>query len=290
MKNYRGVIENFFFILDKETQQPTQFRFNKVQSKYYKILLEEYNDFQGVREIILKARQEGVSSLVLAMFTVDFLMVPYSVSICISHRKDATELLFKKVKFFIESYCQNKKIPYLNLFKTDNKNLIEHATNGAMFYVGTAGAKVGGRGGSATNILFSETAFYMDTAKITASEIVTATAQQVPQEKGMIFIESTGNSTDDFYNAEWERAKRGENTYKPRFFGWQEFYDAAWVEKKKKEFPNELLAMREYPKDEAEAFLSAGSPYFDNLYLKELLDSRPQPISMGKLMADGNFI
>ena len=548
MKDYRGIIENFFFILDKETQQPTHFRLNKVQSKYYKILLEEYADFQGVREIILKARQEGMcvayntriltsdlqwttadsikvgqkivavdefssggrgiarkmktatveaknivnkeafclkmddgreliataehkflmktrggskvrwrtvaeteigdeiryitkpwtettiedawfggftdgegtmrpklragvefsvcqvengawekavqyittqgythridwdirmpgvtsklgnkpvgriyinrmdelfklhgktrpirflnkkwwedkelpgkhsgigwskvvsitplgkrkmidlqtsaktfiaegfvshnSSIVLAMFTVDFLMVPYSVSICISHRKDATELLFKKVKFFLESYCQNKKIPYENLFKTDNKNLIEHATNGAMFYVGTAGAKVGGRGGSASNILFSETAFYMDTAKITASEIVTATAQQVPQDRGMIFIESTGNSTDDYYNAEWERARRGESTYKPRFFGWQEFYDEVWVEKKKKEFPNELIAMREYPKDEAEAFLAAGSPYFDNLYLAEMLNNRQQPVAIGRLAADGQF-
>ena len=289
MKLYKSFIEENFYILDKEIQQPVPFTFNKIQSKYYKILEEEYNNLQGVREIILKARQEGVSSFALGLFTVDFLLIPFSVSICISHRKDATELLFKKVKFYIESYCQNHKMESKTLLKTDNKNMIENLVNGALFYVLTAGTKVGGRGGSCSNILFSEAAYYPDTAKISASEIITATSQQVPMEKGMIFIESTGNTTDDYYNSEWERANRGESIYKHRFFGWQEFYDEEWVKEKKKEFPNELLAMREYPKDPSEAFLAAGSPYFDNLVLKEMLDTRLQSIQQGRFAPDGNW-
>jgi hypothetical protein len=113
LKKYREFIEKYFSILDKDTQKPVPFKLHwtdssgeehDVQEKYYNILQSEYPNLEGVRDIVLKARQEGMSSLILALFTVDFLMDPWSVSICISHRKDSTDLLFKKVKFYIDSY------------------------------------------------------------------------------------------------------------------------------------------------------------------------------------------
>jgi hypothetical protein len=155
-KNYREFIEEYFAILDRDTQRPTPFKLNPVQSKYYELLKTESPDMEGVRDIVLKARQEGMSSFILALFAVDFLMMPYSVSICISHRKDSTDLLFKKVKFYIDSYCAKVGIDPKQLLKSDNKNMLENAENNAMFYIGTAGAKVGGRGGSARNILFTD--------------------------------------------------------------------------------------------------------------------------------------
>lgn len=221
--NYRNFIGDNFRVLDRELQTPVDFKFNLVQSKYMDVLEEDYSKLEGVREIILKARQEGFSSLILALFTTDFLLREHSVSICISHRRDATELLFKKVKFYIQSYLeklarttsksQDKDVIrklyetyYKQLFKSDNKGLIENATNGATFYIGTAGTKVGGRGGSARNLHFSEAAFYSDTEMITAEEIIVATAQQIPQGRGMIFIESTANGEGNYYQKEWERA------------------------------------------------------------------------------------
>ncbi len=150
-KKYKEFIEKYFAILDRDTQQPVPFKFNKVQEKYYNMLKSEHPDMEGVRDMVLKARQEGMSSFILALFAVDFLLIPYSVSICISHRKDSTDLLFKKVKFYIDSYCQKKGMNATQLLKSDNKNLIENASNHASFYIGTASAKVGGRGGSAKN-------------------------------------------------------------------------------------------------------------------------------------------
>lgn len=248
VKNYRGFIEQYFAVLDAKTQVPIPFKLNPVQAKYYEIIQTEHPNMEGIRDIVLKARQEGMSSFVLALFTVDFLMMPYSVSICISHRKDSTDLLFKKVKFYIDSYCQKAGIDPKSILKTDNKNTIENAQNNAVFYIGTAGAKVGGRGGSARNILFSECAFFQDTELITAQEIVLGTAQQVPQGRGMIFIESTANGLGNYYQKTWEQASRGESAYKPRFFGWEEFYPKAWIEEKRKEFPNEAMFMQEYPR------------------------------------------
>jgi hypothetical protein len=296
-KKYREFIEKYFAILDRESQKPVPFVFNPVQSKYYDMLQEQYPGMDGAREIVLKARQEGMSSFILALFAVDFLMVPHSISICISHRKDSTDLLFRKVKFYIESYCQKAKIDPKSLFKSDSKNLIENATNGAMFYIGTAGAKVGGRGGSAKNILFSECAFYQDTELITAREMVMGTAQQVPQGRGMIFIESTANGEGNYYQEEWERASlprdkdgRRQSSYYPRFFGWSEFYDDAWIAEKKLEFPDEKMFKQEYPNDPDEAFIVSGTPYFNVFVLDDMLKKRFQPIQQGHLAPDGNFI
>lgn len=289
-KDYRSFIEKYFSILDRDSQQPVNFRLNKVQDKYYEMLRTDYSDMEGVRDIVLKARQEGLSSFILALFAVDFLMIPYSVSICISHRKDSTDLLFKKVKFYIDSFCAKSNIDPKQLLKSDNKNLIENATNNAMFYIGTAGAKVGGRGGSARNILFSEAAFYQDTELITAQEMIIGTSQQVPQGKGMIFIESTANGEGNYYQAEWERATRGESSYKTRFFGWQEFYTKTWVEEKRKEFPTDAMWKQEYPADPDEAFITSGSPYFDTLVLNEMLKNAPSPIQQGRFAPDGQWI
>lgn len=196
--NYKKFIEENFRIIDKETLIPVPFKFNDMQTMYYNMMVEQNPTLQGSREIILKARQLGCSSFVLALFAVDFLLRPYSVSICISHRKDATDILFKKVKAYINSYFavlaeqtgQSVDKISKSFLKSDNKNYLENAQNNAVFYLGTAGARVGGRGGSGNNILFSECAFYQDTDIITAQEIVLGTAQQVPQNQGMIFIES----------------------------------------------------------------------------------------------------
>ena len=297
-KNYKKFIEDHFMILDKDTQKPVPFSFawtdsngqtHDVQDKYYQLLQNDYENFEGVREIVLKARQEGMSSFILALFTVDFLLDPWSVSICISHRKDSTDLLFRKVKFYIDSYCAKMGIDSKQLLKSDNKNLLENNVNNAVFYIGTAGAKVGGRGGSAKNILFSECAFYQDTELITAQEIVQGTAQQVPLGKGMIFIESTANGLDNYYQKTWEQAQRGQVVYHPRFFGWQEMYTQEWIDAKRKEFATEAMFKQEYPFDPDEAFISTGTPYFDNQLLQAMLKMRPEPIARGNFAADGSL-
>lgn len=301
--DYKKFIEENFLILDREEQLPVQFKFNNVQQKYYEMLFLDdkasYPYQQGVREIILKARQQGFSSFILALFTVDFLTRPYSISICISHRKDSTELLFKKVRFYIESYLERLAVKkgvkltqnmISQFFKSDNKGMIENSNNNAMFYIGTAGSKVGGRGGSARNIHFSEAAFYQDTEIVTAREIIVATAQQVPQGKGMIFIESTANGEGNYYHSEWIRSEEHKSSYKPRFFGWQEFYTEKWVQEKRKEFPNDKLWKQEYPATAEEAFITSGSPYFDVEKLNEMLKKAPEPVEFGRMAPDGHFL
>jgi hypothetical protein len=298
--DYKRFIEENFQLLDYKTQQPVPFKFNNVQSLYYDILRENYPTMEGVREIILKARREGMSSMVLALFTVDFLLRPYSVSICISHKKDVTERLLKQVKYYIESFiaCQNEKLKaegkstltLKDYLSVETRGMIENRLNHAMFYIGTAGAKVGGRGGFARNIHFSEGAFYQDTDKITAEEMITATAQQVPLGVGMIFIESTANGEGNFYHGEWQRAYiEHQSTYHPRFFGWNLFYSQDEVDARKKDFPNVAMWKQEYPATPEEAFRTTGSPFFDMQILQAMQDKKMKPIQEGRIAPDGEF-
>jgi hypothetical protein len=105
----------------------------------------------------------------------------------------------------------------------------------------------------------------------------------------MIFIESTANGMDNYYQLAWEKAMRGESAYRPRFFGWSEFYSPEWVEKKRLEFPNERMWKQEYPNDPDEAFVTSGTPYFDAMLLKEMLNKNHKPLYHGRLAPDGNF-
>lgn len=287
----RSFIEGEFTIIDKNNEE-VPFHLNHVQEKYYNLLVSDYGKgLEGTREIILKARQEGFSSLILALFTVDFITVPNSVSICISHNRGDTEKLFRKVHHYIESYCKKNGFHTEEYLSVDTKSELENATNNAYFYIRTAGSKIGGRGGTATNIHFSEASFFESTEKITATEIIEATVQQVPQNKGMVFLESTGGNHGTYFQMAWEKAKREELLYKPRFFNWEEFYNDDFIQKKRMEYQTEEKFMTDYPRTDDEAFIFSGSPYFDRKMLAWMKENTMRtPMRMGRLAQDGEMI
>jgi len=73
---YREVIEHFL-IDSAETGELVPFKFRKPQEKYYDLLCRDYGEitgFNNARELILKARKEGFTSLWLAIFAADMLL------------------------------------------------------------------------------------------------------------------------------------------------------------------------------------------------------------------------
>ena len=70
----------------------------------------------------------------------------------------------------------------------------------------------------------------------------------------------------------------------------QEFYDKKWVEEKKKDFPNEALWKREYPKIDLDAFLASGTPYFDTDVLRKMLDKNSEITRKGRLTVSGEWV
>lgn len=315
--NYQKAIESGFDIIGKDGQRQP-FRLNPVQVKYLGMLKADYPTMQGIRENDLKARQEGFSALIDAILTVDFLTGQNIGGQIISHKKEETEILMNRVNFYVDSWCEKHGVSRKDLLKTDSKDFLEHRTNGSYLFIGTAGAKTLGRGGTLQNIHWSEVGFYPNTEIINAERLVTAAEQQVMMGIGKIFRESTGNMKGDYFSREIDRSKRGDSNFKFRFFPWFEnpeyqlvlpsaFTPTAeeqammqrhnltaeqmfWYRRKASEFETRALFLREYPTTPDESFLASGTAFFDPdvmLYYKERITT---PLKSGEIAFDGSFI
>ncbi len=311
--DYRRFIQDNFRIRNKKGEE-IPFIFNGVQNRYYDILTEEYPDMQGIRENDLKARQEGFSSIIDAILTADFIMaelghIPAVGGQIISHKEADTKPLFRRVDLFIDSFLQKANIDRKAFLKTDNKVSYIEGFRGSELFVGTAGAKTLGRGGTLQNIHWSECGFYPNTPVLNSRDLVIGAEQQVADGIGKIFRESTGESRIGFWPEEYFAGKEGLGDFRSRFFPWFEnpeysrpvpdgyIIQAEW-EAKRKRFgltreqiywyikkiesklkPTERAKMvREYPFEDREAFLSSGSCYFDVNILNKYLSNTIEPM------------
>ena len=292
---YRDFVESYFLIDEPRSGQLIPFKFRPVQEKYYNELVRTYDIercgiTRPIREIILKARREGFSSLILALFAVDDLMNENPTeTLVISYKDDATQTFRKRYRNFILSYGA-KKLGYSEdairtnpslldriakqMFSIDSTEL-ELRHNRAHFYCGTASARVGGRGGVVQKLLFSEAAYYPDKKEMRAREIIEGTAQQVDKEAGWIFTESTANGDINYYAKMWDQAVRNESRYRARFYGWREFYTEEQFEVIKSEFTDKRMIPQEYPETAEEAFLSSGDRFFDPTISSNIKTEKP---------------
>jgi len=203
------------------------------------------------KNIVLKARQIGFSSLILAMFTIDFLTIPNSRSIVISHDGDSALKLLDRVKFYINS-AEDKGLA-VNM-KYNSRQEMMNADKNSSFYIGKAGSKSFGRGDTVNNLHLSEFSFYPD------PELLLSSVLQAVVPTGRVFIESTANGMN-FYKTLWDESVAGERPFKTHFYG-NMFYDKEFLKEKKRELGEELFK-QEYPSTALEAFISSGNPFFD---------------------------
>jgi hypothetical protein len=240
--DYRAFIEDNFTITTTEGVL-VPFKFNDIQNYYYDLLIKDYSEeLSGIRENILKSRRFGFSSIIDAMFVVDFILselgaIPLTNSDVYSYKDKDTQVLFTRVNQFLDSYLlkdqgydykdlsHRKHIPTLRkaFLKTDVSGTAIIGKNGAEYHCLTAGAKVSGRGGTKQNIHWSEVAFYGNTAILNARDLVTGAEEQVSSGIGKIFRETTGNVADDYFSSEYYMGKDGVSDFKSRFLAWHLF-------------------------------------------------------------------
>lgn len=276
---YKKFIEDNFLIDEPDTGQLVPFKFRPVQARYYDELVRDYDiERKGigapVREIILKARREGFSSLILALFAADDITQENPTeSLAISYVDKATKTFRRRYRTFVTSYFA-KKEGYEPADVQANPGILDDvagrhleadgadivlAHNKAHFYCGTASAKVGGRGGVLQKVLFSEEAHYPDTEIMTAKEIVDGTLRQVDIHAGWAFRETTANGYGNYYEQTWAAAVEGQSRFKPRFYGWREMYIEEEFALIASEFTDKQILKQEYPETPEEAFISSGS-------------------------------
>lgn len=296
---YRQRIERLFSIVNENAETvPFKLRFPQ-----QKIL-----DNLERRDIILKARQEGVSSLILALFTIDFIFVENVRCVVISHEKEATVKLLEKVRFYLESAQKNH--PDVELFDLgyESKYLLTNKMKGSTFYIGTAGAKAFGRGDTIHNLHISELAHW-ENQKV----VLTGLLQSVPL-NGRISIESTANGLGDYFFDLWKGSQNpAERAFKPHFLAWfddpkyslpivggftptEEEAELAntyqlnheqlnWRRWKISELAGDVDQFnQEYPATAEEAFIVSGHPIWPITLLQKILRRCEKPKKTGNLI------
>lgn len=239
---YQRFIEERLSIIDKSGQD-VPFVLNAPQQAFIKR--------STGKDIILKARQQGFSSLVGAIFLADFLLDENSVSIVLADNSDNATGLLEKVKYYLKSYEDKTKIK-IPLKYNSKYELVNEAIN-TRYQIGTAENTEFGRSKTIKNLHMSEAAFYPHLRKMMAS------ALQAVRPDGRVVIETTANGFNEFKDF-WNESERQETGFNPLFFKASEFYEPAFLAQKKKELGN--LYTQEYPETPQEAFLASGDLFF----------------------------
>lgn len=257
---YKRFIEDNFQVINKKNEI-VDFILNPIQNKFIQ------EDADGERDVILKARQQGFSSLILGIFATDFLLKKFSHSVIVADNRENAQGLLERVKFYIESYeIKNKiKIP----MKYNTRYELQNEITKSKYTVGTAQNVEFGRSKTLTNLHFSESAFYPDMERLLAG------AMQAVTEDGRVIVETTANGFNYFRDF-WMECKAGKRNFKPSFYNAQDFYSKEFLDRKRKELGR--LYKQEYPRSDAEAFLASGDTYFDRESLDYYIQNKKTPI------------
>jgi hypothetical protein len=255
---YKKFIEARLTIINKEGEvQP--FILNEAQNRFVQ-------DASG-KDVILKGRQMGFSSFILAAFTADFLFKQNSLSVVVADIADNASDLLSRVKWYIKSYeeATKTKVP----LKYNSKFELQNAVTNSRYIIGTAENTEFGRSKTITNLHFSEAAFYKYFEKLLAG----AGTALVPT--GKFVIETTANGFSPFKTF-YNESELNETAFKAHFYSSQGFYSKEFLESEKKRLKR--LFDQEHPSSPEIAFITSGELYFNNDSLRWYLENAKEPV------------
>lgn len=207
-------IEDNLFISNKDSKI-VPLTFNYPQKKLYKVIENQRKAGKPVRIIIVKARQEGISTCVEAVIFEDAYNNENRKSMIIAHDKESTIKLFGISKLFYEMLPDHKKKP---LNHSNKKELIFSAPHRSSIVVETANNLKAGRGSTLQVVHCSEFAHWSDAKTLMVG--LKSCIGDLPNT--LMIIESTANGIGDHFHNEYQRAKNGESEYAALFIAWWE--------------------------------------------------------------------
>lgn len=201
----RNFIQSFFKIQNKD-QLVVPFILNKAQNYLYDNLP------PTGRVTILKARQMGFSTEVLALMLARAITVPNTVCVCISYEEDATKRLFRRLKFMYESLPPElqHRVDHNSSYELNFPDLHSNV------YIGSAKSFVFGKGDTIHMMHCSEIASWPEDK---ARSILSDINQAVPLTTGQVFLESTPEGRSGIFYNIYQEGKKG-GLFKPFFFPW----------------------------------------------------------------------
>ena len=203
------IIETFFKVVNKQGDT-VDFKLNEAQRQ-----VDE--QFTG-RDLVPKARQEGVSMYYLARFTAKCMTSTNMTAAVISHESAATRRLLDRVKFFVENFKGPR--PATGSW---SQNMITFEETRSRFFIGTAGSRTPfGRGDTINLLHCSEYAYWEGNGE----EILKGLIDSVPPDPGPaseIGIESTGQGIGNPYHRRCMDSVEGRSYWNVIFLPWHTF-------------------------------------------------------------------
>ena len=285
-------------ILTKDsTQGFVPFIFNDAQKEITKKIEEQRKEHGRVRAIILKARQQGISTYCAARVFWKTYYQPYTRSVVMAHDSATSDALFNMSRNIIDRMDDDMRPQ----FKKSNAKEIQFEHNNAGYRLYTAGSPEAGRGTTPTILHASEVAFWQHDEKILAG-LFNGLSQAEGTE---VILESTANGAQGEFYRLWTDAVEGRNEYVPIFIPWfitkeytREIPDdyileldeyEEWLVDKFSLTDEQLYWRRlkvaeggerkfqqEYPAIPEEAFLVSGSNVFDPAVVRQMSFRAPK--------------
>ena len=304
--NFTDFASDNIKIITKDARRGfVNFTFNDCQKKITEILDEQLSTNGKVRAIILKARQQGISTYCAGRVFWKTYFTPHARSVVMAHDSATSDALFNMSRNIIrnmdslykptELRSNAKEIvissPHFNKDATGEKPV-------SSYRLYTAGSPEAGRGTTPTIAHLSEIAFWQHDEKILAGLF-----QGISEAPGTeVILESTANGAQGEFYRLWKGALEGENEYTPIFLPW--FTTSEYYRKPPEDFERsseeellveqhqlnngqlywrrlkiaeggELKFRQEYPATPDEAFITAGKSVFALDKLKKLLPVEP---------------
>jgi hypothetical protein len=274
------------------------FVFNEAQQIIDKSIEEQRVKTGRVRAIVLKARQQGISTYTTARVFWKTKFNSNNSAVVMAHDAPTSEALFEMSKNVIDNMTPEFK-PSI---EKSNAREINFQDNKSGYRLFTAGSPESGRGQTPTIAHLSEVAFWPYDKKILAGLF-----QGIPDaDDTEVILESTANGMGNEFHRMWLEAVEGKSDYIAIFVPWyitSEYKRAVppgfslseeeaeykrkfsltdeqmyWRRLKIAE-SGELTFKQEYPATPQEAFVVSGASVFDKEKLEKYI---PQPIILCK--------
>lgn len=193
-------------------------KLNSAQKYVHDRLEQQLFEEGQVRALIVKGRQQGVSTYVEGRYYHKTRFRRGVNAFILTHLQEATDNLFEMVGRYHEYM-----LPLLKpLTATDSAKELKFKSNDSSYRVSTAGSKATGRSRTIHYFHGSEVA-YWDNAETHAAGVMQAIPDGNDTE---IILESTANGVGGYFHEQWQKAERGESDFIAIFvpWFWQEEY------------------------------------------------------------------
>jgi hypothetical protein len=256
----------------------------------------EFERQRGRANIVLKARQMGISTWVAGRFFLKTVTQPGTLSVQVAHTQEAAEEIFRVVRRFHNELPEELREGVLRTSRANARSLVFPELD-SEYRVETAGDRNAGRGLTVQNLHCSEVARWPGDARATLAGLLAT----MPAGGGEVVLESTAQGAHGCFYEEWMNA--GVNGWVRHFFPW--WWEASYrldagedaeseeeralasrhgltreqiAFRRRLERQFGVLARQEYPESADDCFLASGSCVFDTEAIDRRLREVPTPV------------